>query len=180
MAMLSDGVRYGALVKALHWGIVLLFALQFVGGLTMTRLPPGGGAFGMSGDALYNWHKTLGLAALAVAAIRLWARRAGTLPPWAPCLSDSERRLVHRYEQFFYAAMFVMPVSGYVYVMAGGYGVLLFGVWPLPDPIGEWKALAAAARIVHVGAAIAVGIGVILHVGLVARHLKDGLLRRML
>ncbi len=119
MALLSDGERYGGLVKALHWFVVALFVLQYVGGWTMTRLPPGGGAYGMSGDSLYNWHKSVGLVALAVAVVRLWARRAGVLPPWAPTLSDLERKLVHRYEQALYAAMFVMPVSGFVFVMAG-------------------------------------------------------------
>jgi cytochrome b561 len=180
MAMLSDGERYGSLVKALHWGIVLLFALQYVGGVTMTRLPPGGGAFGQSGDGLYNWHKSLGLVALAVACLRLWARRAGALPPWAPSLSAREHTLIHRYEQLFYAAMFIMPVTGFIYVMAGGYGVLLFGAWPLPNPIGEWKPLAALARWVHIGAAIALGLGVLAHLGLVSRHLRHGLLKRML
>jgi cytochrome b561 len=181
--MLSDGERYGWLVKALHWAVVMLFALQFVGGWTMTRLPPGGGAYGMSGDGLYNWHKTIGLVALAIAVVRLWARRAASLPPWAPTLSGAERKLIHRYEQLFYAAMFVMPVSGFIYVMAGGYGVLLFGQWPLPNPLGEWKPLAALARWAHVGAAVVLAAAILLHAGLVLRHqllLKDGLLRRML
>jgi cytochrome b561 len=137
----------------------------------------------MSGDCLYNWHKSLGLAALALAMARLWSRRAGVLPPWAPGLSAFERRLIHRYEQALYAAMFVMPLSGFVYVMAGGYGVLLFGLWPLPDPIGEWKALAAAARVVHAAAAIILAAAIAIHAGLVLRHqfiLRDGLLSRML
>jgi cytochrome b561 len=173
MVWLSDGERYGALAKAAHWAIVLLFALQYVGGMTMTRLPPGGGAFGLSGDGLYNAHKSLGLVALAVAAVR----------PWAPAPSAGEQRLVHRYEQLFYAAMFVMPLSGFLYVMAGGYGVLFLGLWPLPNPIGEWKALASLARWTHALAGIALGLAILLHAGLVLRHqlfMKDGLLRRML
>ncbi len=183
MAWLNDGERYGALTKALHWGIVLLFALQYAGGLTMTRLEPGASAAGLSGDTLFNWHKSLGLVALAVAVVRVWARRTGSLPPWAPTLESGEQRLIHRYEQLFYAAMFVMPVSGLLYVMAGGYGVLLFNVWPLPNPIGEVKALAAAARWAHWLAGLALGLGILVHAGLVLRHhllLKDGLLRRML
>lgn len=179
MALLNDGRRYGSLVKALHWAIVVLFAMQFTGGVTMTRLPPGGGAFSMSGDGLYNWHKSLGLVALAIACVRLWARRQGSLPPWAPSLSAGEQALIHRYEQLFYAAMFVMPVSGFIYVMAGGYGVLLFGLWPLPNPLGEWKLLAALARWLHVGAAILLFLGIVVHAGLVARHIRHGVLRRM-
>ncbi|MGL4242824.1 MAG: cytochrome b [Beijerinckiaceae bacterium] len=183
MAWLNDGRSYGRLTKALHWIVVVLFALQLTGGLIMTRLPAGGSAFGVSGDGFYNWHKSLGLVALAIAVLRLWARRAGSLPPWAPTLSPREQALIHRYEQLFYAAMFVMPVSGFIYVMAGGYGVLLFGKWPLPNPIGEWKALAFVARWTHVLAAITLGLAIVAHVGLVLRHqivMRDGLLRRML
>jgi cytochrome b561 len=180
MALLSDGKRYGSVVKILHWAIVLLFAAQFAGGMTMTRLPPGGSACGLSGDALHNWHKSLGLVALAIACLRLWARRAGSLPPWAPSLSAGEQRLIHRYERLFYAAMFMMPLSGLIYAMAGGYGVLLFGIWPLPDPIGEWQALAQLARWTHAGAAILLGLAVIVHLGLVAQHIRHGLLKRML
>jgi cytochrome b561 len=182
MALLSDGERYGALPKGLHWIIAALFALQFAGGLAMTRLEPGANVAGFSADGLYNWHKSLGLVALLVALVRLWARWAGRLPPWAPTLSPSEQRLIHRYEQVFYAAMLVMPVSGLIYVMAGGYGVLLFGLLALPNPIGEWKALAGLAGWIHVLSALALGIAMILHAGLVMRHrliLKDGLLKRM-
>jgi cytochrome b561 len=180
MAWLSDGKRYGSLVKALHWLIVLLFALQFAGGVTMTRLPPDGGTIGIGKDALYNWHKSLGLVALAIACLRLWARGAGALPPWAPSLSAAERTLVHRYEKLFYGAMFLMPVSGFIYVMAGGYGVLLFGIWSLPNPIGVWKPLATLAGWLHVLGAAALGLGILLHAGLVLRHIRHGLLQRML
>ncbi len=183
MAWLNNGESYGRLSKWCHWGIAALFALQYLGGVVMTRLPPGGGAFGLSGDGIYNWHKSLGLVALAVAAVRIWARSAGRLPPWAPSLSPAEQKLVHRYEQLFYAAMFAMPVSGFVYVMAGGYGVLLFGAFALPNPLGEYKALAAAARWIHVSAAVLLAFAILLHVVLVLRHQigkQAGLLRRML
>ena len=46
--------------------------------------------------------------------------------------------------------MFVMPVSGFIYVMAGGYGVNLFGVWEMPNLIGRWPSLATAAKWTHI------------------------------
>jgi cytochrome b561 len=121
--------------------------------------------------------------ALLVAVLRLLARRSGQLPDWAPTLSQRERTFIHRAEQVLYAAMFVMPVSGYLYVMAGGYGVNLFGAWELPNPIGAWPALAAAAKWTHIVSAYALVGALAGHVGLVLWHtlvLKDGLIRRML
>ena len=79
--------------------------------------------------------------------------------------------------------MFVMPVSGYLYVMAGGYGVRLFGAVDLPNPIGEWQLLALASKWVHIASAYILLAALALHLTIVLRHqlwLKDGLLHRML
>jgi cytochrome b561 len=79
--------------------------------------------------------------------------------------------------------MFVVPVSGFVYVMAGGYGVHLFGVWHMPAVLPQWAALADIAKATHIVSNIALLAALATHIGLVLRHqwhLKDGLLRRML
>ena len=174
---------YGALTKVFHWLIVVMFAFQIAAGFIMTRLGQQDTAFGIGPNAYYNWHKSIGLLALFVAVARLWARRAGELPPWAPTLSTGERAFIHRAEQTLYTAMFVMPISGFVYVMAGGFGVALFGVYDLPNPIGRSDFLAATGKWIHIVAGYVLIAALIGHIGLVLRHqfiLKDGLLRRML
>jgi cytochrome b561 len=183
VTLLSSANGYGSATKAFHWIAALLFALQYAGGWIMVRLGPEGTALGVGQANFYNWHKSLGLVALAIAVGRLIARRLGALPPWAPTLTPAEQSFIHRAEQVLYLAMFVMPVSGYVYVMAGGYGVLLFGVWELANPLGEIKPLATLAKWTHVLTSYALALAILGHVGLVLRHqlfLKDGLLRRML
>jgi cytochrome b561 len=177
----SDG--YGTLTKSLHWLVVALFAFQFVAANIMLRLDDNATAMGMGQSTYYNWHKSIGLVALGVAVLRLLARRRGQLPNWAPTLSARERTFIHRAEQVLYAAMFVMPVSGFLYVMADGYGVNLFGMWELPNPIGAHPALAAGARWTHIVSAYVLVATLGGHIGLVLWHtlvLKDGLLRRML
>ncbi len=183
MSLLNSASGYGGLTKALHWLIAGMFAFQYAAGAVMTRMAPSGMALGLPQSAWYNWHKSIGLVALTIALVRLANRRLGELPPWAPTLVDGEKRFIHRAEQLMYAAMLAMPVSGFVYVMAGGYGVHLFGHWHLPNPIGEWPLLASAAKLVHLIGAIALALAVLGHVGLVLRHqllLRDGLLHRML
>jgi cytochrome b561 len=183
MSLLSTKDGYGALTKFFHWAIVALFAFQFAAANIMLRIDGNETALGLTQAAYYNWHKSIGLVALVVAVFRLLARKRGELPPWAPGLSLSERRFVHRAEQLLYAAMFVMPVSGYLYVMAGGYGVNLFGVVDLPNPIGERPALAVAAKWTHIVSSYVLLAVLAGHLGLVLRHhliLKDGLLDRML
>jgi cytochrome b561 len=181
--MFNTQTGYGALTKGLHWLVVGLFAFQYVAANVMVRMDEGGLVLGLSQDTYYNWHKSIGLVALIVAALRLLARRSGQLPDWAPVLSERERTFIHRAEQVLYAAMFVMPVSGLLYVMAGGYGVNLFGAWELPNPMGTRPSLAAAAKWTHIVSAYMLALTLAGHVGLVLWHtlvLKDGLLRRML
>lgn len=183
MPLLNTPMAYGGLTKAFHWATVAIFAFQLLSALLMVRMGEDGIAIGLRRDDWYNWHKTLGLVALVVAVGRIWVRRAGTLPDWAPTLTEGEKRVVHRAEQLLYLTMFLMPVSGFVFTMAAGYGVHLAGAVALPNPIGRWEALGEAARIVHVATAILLGLALAAHLAVVLRHallLRDGLLRRML
>jgi cytochrome b561 len=183
MAWSNQQHGYGGLTKWFHWLTVGLFAFQYLVGHLMVRTGGGDTALGMGPAALYNWHKSIGLIALVVVLGRVWARRQGQLPDWAPSLTVTEHRFIHRGEQVLYSAMFVMPLSGFVHVMAGGYGVLLFGLFALPNPLGSWPTLAGLAQWTHIGAGWVLAATLAGHVGLVLRHqlvLKDGLLLRML
>jgi len=183
MPLYNSSSGYGALTKALHWLVVALFAFQFAAANIMLRLDGDATAMGMGQSTYYNWHKSIGLVALLVAVLRLLVRRQGALPNWAPTLSGRERAFIHRAEQVLYAAMFVMPVSGFIYVMAGGYGVNLFGVWEMPNFIAAWPSLATAAKWTHIFSAYVLVATLTGHVGLVLWHtmvLRDGLIWRML
>lgn len=183
MALFSSKTEYGALTKFFHWAIVALFAFQYVAANIMLALGPKDTALGLTQANYYNWHKSIGLIALAFAIGRLLSRKFGGLPNFAPSLSRRERRLMHYYENLLYAAMFLMPVSGFIYVMAGGYGVHFFEAVHLPNPIGKWPELAFIAKWTHIVSAYAIVIALTAHLGVVLRHqlvLKNGLINRML
>jgi len=180
MPLLNSARGYGGLTKALHWIVVVLFAWQVGSALVMTRLPEEAAA---GRDLLYNWHKTLGLVALAVALVRIWARRQGELPPWAPCLTPTDQRVVHHAENGLYLAMLLLPVSGFMHVMAGGYGVAFAGVAALPNPLPRWEWLALAGKWGHVAGGALLAVSLAAHLGVVLRHTlvkRNGLVRRML
>lgn len=183
MALLNSANGYGALTKALHWLIAGLFSAQYFTAVVMLRTPADSTVLGLAQSTTYNWHKSLGLLALLLAIARIINRRSGELPPWAPTLTPLEQAIIHRCEQLLYAAMLVMPLSGLLYVMAGGYGVRLFGLFDLPNPIGSYPTLAAAAKWVHVTSAILLLLPLGAHLALVfGHHFKagDGLINRML
>jgi len=183
MAMLNSPAGYGGLTKAFHWLIVALFAFQYVAAAIMLNMAPNTTVLGGDGNFWFNWHKSIGLVALVIAIGRLWARQAGQLPAWAPTLQAGEKAFIHRAEQVLYAAMLVMPVSGFVYVMAAGYGVHFFEAWHLPNPIGKWPLPGEIAKWVHIVAGYVLGATILAHVGLVLWHTlfkRDGLIFRML
>lgn len=183
MGLTNTSKRYGALTKLFHWSIVLLFAWQYTSGNIMLGIERGSTVAGLGQNDYFNWHKSIGLVALAIAALRVLNRKAGQLPAWAPTLRPEEKAFIHRAEQVLYLAMFVMPVAGYIYVMAGGYGVLLFGEWKLPNPIGTHDTVEAIAKWTHIVAGYVLAATILGHVFLVLYHqliMRDGLLWRML
>jgi cytochrome b561 len=183
MPLLNSPAGYGALTKLFHWLIALLIVLQYTSANIMLRTPAGATTLGLSQDTYYNWHKSLGLVALLIVLARLANRQMGELPPWAPTLTPLEQRIIHRTEQLLYGALLVMPLSGFLYVMAGNYGVLLFGLWDLPNPIGPAPLTAEIALWVHVACSMLMLLLLGTHLGLVLGHhfgLRDRLIHRML
>ncbi len=175
--------RYGIVSKFLHWTVFLLFVYQFVGANIMTRLGRNGTAFGMDGDFYYNWHKSIGMVLLCLAVARLIWRRTTPLPEWHPSLTEPERSMVSRLEHWMYWLMFVMPVTGYLFVMAGGYGIKLFGLVDLPNPIGKQPDWSWIVWTLHVVFAYVTLIVISWHVGLILKkHLfeRSGIANRML
>jgi cytochrome b561 len=183
MPLVNSAAGYGALTKLFHWFVALLIALQYTSAKIMLRTPAEATTLGLGQGAYFNWHKSLGLVVLLVALARLANRRVGDLPPWAPTLTPLEQRIIHRTEQLLYAALLIMPLSGFLYVMAGNYGVSLFGLWELPNPIGPAPLAAEIGLWVHVACAMLLLLPLGTHLGLVLGHqfgMKDRLIDRML
>ena len=183
MPLLNSTTHYGAMTRFLHWAVFLLFAFQYVAGNLMVRLEGGKTVFSIGQDAYYNWHKSIGLTVFALAVLRIAWRKLTSLPDWHPTLTPAERSLSSWNETLLYTCMFLMPVSGYLFVMAGDYGVRLFGVFDLPNPIGKVEWLAATARFVHIVTSYVLVLIVGSHVALGLKHHifeRDGFLYRML
>jgi len=175
--------RYGFVTKALHWTLFVLIVSQFVVAAMMLNTPQGTTTAGFTQGTLYNWHKSVGLIALAAALARYIWRKTTPLPDWAPNLSDGEKRWIGRIETVLYLCMFLLPISGYVFVMAGGYGVHFFSQWHLPNWIGKHATLSVIAQWTHGITAALLVVGLLAHWGLgIRHHLKHGdrYLHRML
>jgi cytochrome b561 len=175
--------RYGWMTKLLHWTSFVLIANQFVVAAVMLTTPPEGTTAGVSEGGWYNWHKSIGMVVFVVVLARFVWRKVASLPDWAPHLSAREKRAIHWVERVLYLGMFLMPISGFVFVMAGDFGVNLFSTWELPRVISPNKTLAVLAQWTHRGAAWLLGIAILTHWTIVARHQsrhRDRYVQRML
>lgn len=170
---------YGLMTKTLHWLTVAALVTQFaigylldVGGNGRGRGRGRGGESGhgrgrggddlavFGDDGLLTAHVVVGVAILALAAVRLYWRRRTTLPPWAEGLSTTERTVAHWTERALYLLLFVIPLTGLWLVLVSDDAVA-----------------------VHVASHVAFFVAVAAHVGLVLKHQlidRDRLLRRML
>ena len=133
--------RYGIITKLFHWLIFILFTNQFIVARIMVDVGQGETVLALRGEIC-----TIGTSRLfdllGLALLRYVWRRTTRLPDWDSSLTDSEKTAIHWFERIIYLCMVLMPLSGYIFVMAGGFGVNFFGQWQLFDPIGkrEWLA----------------------------------------
>jgi cytochrome b561 len=169
--------RYTWTAIALHWLIAVAVIVQFKWGWWMQdipKLPPGPRV-----DA-YNLHKSVGLTILALMVMRLlwrWRHPAPALPQ----MPDWQRRLAHANHWVLYAALFVMPVAGYLGSVFSGYPVKYFGM-TLPAWGPKDESLKNLCSTVHLVTSFVLFLAVVLHVAAALKHAlidRDGLLSRM-
>ncbi|MEK7343998.1 MAG: YceI family protein [Pseudomonadota bacterium] len=166
--------RYSRAAMLLHWTIAALLAFQIAVGWALEDL-------GARGFALYQLHKSVGIAILALTLLRIAVRYWKPRPPkleggWQGALANA----VH---VGLYAFMLGAPLTGWALVSTAKVKVptLLFGVLPLPHlPLP-----AAAHEVAENGHGMLAWIGIALlalHVAGALRHhllMRDGLLWRM-
>ena len=167
---------YTRVAILLHWVVAALVLAQATWGWWMqgiAKQPPG-----VRADA-FNLHKSVGLVILALMLVRLAWRLAHPPPPLdgLPRWQAVAARLTHR---LLYAALFVMPLSGYLGSVFSGYPVRWFGVrlpaWGWSDP--SIKDLMSA---IHLATSVVLVAAIVLHVAAALRHalLHDAISRRM-
>lgn len=168
--MKNTSERYGWMTKLLHWVGAVFVLNQIVVAIVMLRTPADETAAGFSQGTLYNWHKSVGLVFFAVLVGRVAWRWLTPLPGWAPNLSGREMRAIHLVERGLYVCLFAMPLSGFLFVMAGDFGVHFFSTRHLPNVVGVHETLAQAAQWTHrIGAWMLTAL-LLAHWTIVGRH----------
>jgi cytochrome b561 len=170
--------HYPATSKLLHWLVAACVLTTAPVAIAMTRLEKG-----PTQDALYNFHKSLGVLILVLMILRLINRLAAgalepekEIEPWQRTVSS----IVHT---LFYVLLLAMPVVGYIANSAYGASTPFFGLFELPAVIGKNEELATQLFTLHRWVGWLVILLVLTHVSAALYHhfgRGDAVLRRML
>jgi cytochrome b561 len=166
--------RYTLPAIALHWAqaIVVIWLLWL--GWTMLDLPKGA-----ERSAAYGLHKSLGLLALLLIAIRL-AWRRGHPAPKAQA-TGWEAKLATAVHHMLYALLFMAPLAGYLASSFTPYAIKFFGV-ELPRTGWPDESLNGLFKLAHVVFVWSLAGLIALHIAGALKHAlkRDGTLQRML
>ncbi|PHK96436.1 cytochrome B [Pseudoroseomonas rhizosphaerae] len=171
---------YTRTARLLHWATALAVLAIAALGLWIAWAPPQEEAFKLR---LYNIHESLGITVLLATLLRLFWRWRHPPPPVHPPPPPLLQGAAFATHAALYALLLAMPVVGFLATNAWGFPLSLFGVIPLPSPVGRSEALAPPLTAVHGWMALALGLLVALHAGAALWHhwaRGDDTLRRML
>ena len=178
IAIKNTDVRYGHVAMALHWSIALLFIILVALGLTMTNMEDGDDKW-----TLYSLHKSFGFTATFLILMRVLWRLTNPAPLLPDTLKRYEVLLAHSVHIGLYAIMIIMPISGYIDSIAGGYKTQFFGLFDIPRLLEKDKNLAETAKDIHEFFSFALYGLFFLHFAAALKHhfiMKDNILRKML
>jgi cytochrome b561 len=158
--------RYGAVAVALHWLFAALVLLMVGMGWYMVEIPRGTPERGF----WFNLHKSFGVLAAMLVALRLVWRLRHRPPPWPTHMPQWQRAVVGTSHALLYAVLVMMPLSGFIASNFNRFGVKFFGL-PLPRLAGESPALHAVFNTIHVYTSYLLVALVALHLIAALKHL---------
>ncbi len=169
---------YGPLAKAIHWLVAALVTTMFVLAWIFLFTPKG-----RTHDLLVALHQSVGAVVLVLMLGRIIARLRNGFPGFPPSVTGLERGLARTVQILLYAALVIVPVSGWIFTNADGADASFFGLFNLPHLVGKDFAVRDFVWFFHKNGQYAVLVLLSLHIAGALRHhflKKDDLLRRML
>ena len=184
MAIGNSETAYGNVAKIFHWATALLILTAVPLGVAASQLPFGTGEELARKALLFSLHKTIGISAFAVALLRiLWAVSQPRPMPLHP-ERKAETLLAGIVHWSLYAAMIVVPLSGWIHHAATeGFAPIL---WPFGQTLPGIERSAAVAELssaTHWIFTKILAASIILHIAGALKHAlidRDGTLARML
>ncbi|WP_150526393.1 cytochrome b [Roseibium sediminis] len=128
---------YGWISIGFHWVMALLMVGTLGLGIYMHDLPPSA----PETFELYQLHKSFGFVILGLALLRLVWRSINPSPRLPDGMKNWERTLAHLGHAGLYAALFALPLTGWIMVSASPWGIptVVFNTIHVPHfPVSDW------------------------------------------
>lgn len=170
--------RYDAVAQTLHWLMALAIIVLWIMGHVFEALPRGP----LKSDVMF-WHKSIGVAVLVLAVVRLIRRHLRPMPAFPATMTAWEMKLARLAHGALYGFMLIMPINGVLVSQSGGRAVSVFGLFDLPTLVGKSEPLHKAMENMHGALGWLLAVVLIAHAAAALRHhfgLKDDVLTRML
>jgi cytochrome b561 len=176
---MTPALRYTATSRWLHWLTAALLAVIIPVGIWIHYFEPADEAFKLR---LYNVHESLGVIVFVIALIRLLNRYLNPPPPLPADIPAFIRLAAQVSHAALYALLVLMPIIGFLATNAWGFPLSVFGVLPLPVPVGKDEDIAKILSLLHLCGAVTIILLIFGHLTGVIYHTfirRDGLLHRM-
>jgi cytochrome b561 len=174
----NSGERYGIIAQALHWLIALLVLVQLVLGVYAAGLP-----LSLARLQWLSRHKSLGIAILALALLRLAWRLLDRPPPLPGSMPARERRAAVATHRLLYALLILAPLAGWLLASASGLSIEWFGLVRVPDLVPKDPRLVEPLKLAHKVLVALLVLVVVPHFAAALRHAlirRNGVMHRML
>ena len=176
---MTPAPRYPATSRWLHWLTAAMITVIIPLGIWIKYFEPANEAFKLR---LYNIHESLGVIVFVIVLIRLLNRYLNP-PPSLPPDTPRGIRIAARVNHWgMYALLVLMPITGFLATNAWGFPLSVFGVLPLPVPLGKNEEIAKVLSLLHWSGAVTIILLIGAHLAGVIYHTfirRDGLLKRM-
>ncbi len=169
---------YTTPARLLHWIVAAFVLLMIPAGFVMIQQ----GLPRPLQNTLFLFHKNSGVIVFLLVLIRL-AYRLLVPPPALPDhLPEWQRKIADISHRLLYVALFVMPISGYIRVRAGGFPIEGLDALGIGTFVPRSEMLANIAKSIHYLTAFAIVVLLLMHIGAALQHAlirRDGVFERM-
>ncbi|MBM9595384.1 cytochrome b [Roseitranquillus sediminis] len=176
--MSAAATGYRTTARLLHWLVALLILSTLPVGQAMVQE----GLSRPVQDALFIYHKNVGVIILLLMLLRLGYRLTHRAPPLPPHMPDWQRIVARTTHVALYVLVFVQAISGYVRVEAGGFPIEMLDALGVPPLVPRSEPLADAAKATHAVTRLLLVPVILLHIGAALQHAlwqRDGVFSRM-
>ncbi|GGF72772.1 cytochrome b [Paracoccus acridae] len=170
--------RYRPPARWFHWTVAVVVLLMIPAGLIMTRE----GLARPVQDALYLFHKNMGVLLVPVILARIAYRLTHKPPPLPASIPGWQRGAARLSHALLYILLVVMPISGFIRVRAGGFPIELLDRLGVGPWLAKSERVADIAQGIHAVGAVTLIAVLAIHVAAAAQHAlirRDGVWGRM-